>query len=68
MSGFSPHWSALVNYRSVLTMIIANVPDIAECPPDPMDRGSFCVRWEKNADKDSSAHASEYQLSLCKAV
>ena len=47
---------------------VANVP---ECPPVPMDRGSDSVTWEKSADKESSAHASDYRLagtSLRKAV
>ena len=38
---------------------VANVP---ECPQVPMDRGSDGVTWE-NADKESSAHASEYRLA-----
>ena len=50
---------------------VANVPLMSECPPVPMERGSVGVTWEKNADKESSAHASEYRsagTSLCKAV
>ena len=47
---------------------VANMP---ECPPVPMDIGFDGVTWEKSADKESSAHASEYRsagTSLRKAV
>ena len=50
---------------------VADEAVIAECPPVPVHRGSVGVTWEKNADKESSAHASVYQsagTSLCKAV